>query len=222
MSKNLLVLLPLVFLLVKSVKYNGIDVSEHQANIDFQRVKKSGINFVIMRAGIGHGRKDKYFEENYKKAKAAGLNVGAYWYSKALSVAESTSEAKYVLNALKGKKFEYPIYYDIEEKSLFQKGKKLTSDIAKNFCKILESNGYLCGLYASLSYYNNYFTDEVKKKFTIWVAQYNTRCDYKGDYKIWQKSSSGNIPGIKGRVDLDESYYDFPTLIKEKKKNGFK
>ena len=116
MPKNILILLPLVFLLVKC-KYNGIDVSEHQANIDFQRVKKSGINFVIMRAGIGHGRKDKYFEENYKKAKAAGLNVGAYWYSKALSVADSTSEAKYVLNALKGKKFEYPIYYDIEEKS---------------------------------------------------------------------------------------------------------
>jgi GH25 family lysozyme M1 (1,4-beta-N-acetylmuramidase) len=221
MAKNLLVLLPLVFLLVKC-KYNGIDVSEHQANIDFQKVKKSGINFVIMRAGIGHGRKDKYFEENYKKAKAAGLNVGAYWYSKALSVADSTSEAKYVLNALKGKKFEYPIYYDIEEKSLFQKGKKLTSDIAKNFCKILESKGYLCGLYASLSYYNNYFTDEVKKKFTIWVAQYNTHCDYKGDYKIWQKSSHGNISGIKGRVDLDECYYDFPSHIKQKKLNGFK
>ena len=221
MPKKILILLPLVFLLVKC-KYNGIDVSEHQANIDFQRVKKSGINFVIMRAGIGHGRKDKYFEENYKKAKAAGLNVGAYWYSKALSVADSTSEAKYVLNALKGKKFEYPIYYDIEEKSLFNKGKKLTSDIAKNFCKILQSNGYLCGIYASLSYFNNYFTDEVKKKFTIWVAQYNTHCDYKGDYKIWQKSSHGSVSGIKGRVDLDESYYDFPTLIKEKKMNGFK
>jgi len=216
-----LILLPLVFLLVKC-KYNGIDVSEHQANIDFQRVKKSGINFVIMRAGIGHGRKDKYFEENYKKAKAAGLNVGAYWYSKALSVADSTSEAKYVLNALKGKKFEYPIYYDIEEKSLFNKGKKLTSDIAKNFCKILQSNGYLCGIYASLSYFNNYFTDEVKKKFTIWVAQYNTHCDYKGDYKIWQKSSHGSVSGIKGRVDLDECYYDFPSHIKQKKLNGFK
>ena len=222
MSKNLLVLLPLVFLLVKSVKYNGIDVSEYQANIDFQRVKKSGINFVIMRAGIGHGRKDKYFEENYKKAKAAGLNVGAYWYSKALSVADSTSEAKYVLNALKGKQFEYPIYYDIEEKSLFSKGKKLTSDIAKNFCKIMESKGYLCGIYASLSYFNNYFTDDVKKKFTIWVAQYNTHCDYKGDYKIWQKSSHGSVSGIKGRVDLDECYYDFPSHIKQKKLNGFK
>ena len=222
MSKNLLVLLPLVFLLVKSVKYNGIDVSEHQANIDFQKVKKSGINFVIMRAGIGHGRKDKYFEENYKKAKAAGLNVGAYWYSKALSVADSTSEAKYVLNALKGKQFEYPIYYDIEEKSLFSKGKKLTSDIAKNFCKIMESKGYLCGIYASLSYFNNYFTDDVKKKFTIWVAQYNTHCDYKGDYKIWQKSSHGSVSGIKGRVDLDECYYDFPSHIKQKKLNGFK
>ena len=221
MPKKILILLPLVFLLVKC-KYNGIDVSEHQANIDFQRVKKSGINFVIMRAGIGHGRKDKYFEENYKKAKAAGLNVGAYWYSKALSVADSTSEAKYVLNALKGKKFEYPIYYDIEEKSLFNKGKKLTSDIAKNFCKILQSNGYLCGIYASLSYFNNYFTDEVKKKFTIWVAQYNTHCDYKGDYKIWQKSSHGSVSGIKGRVDLDECYYDFPSHIKQKKLNGFK
>ena len=221
MPKNILIFLPLVFLLVKC-KYNGIDVSEHQANIDFQRVKKSGINFVIMRAGIGHGRKDKYFEENYKKAKAAGLNVGAYWYSKALSVADSTSEAKYVLNALKGKKFEYPIYYDIEEKSLFNKGKKLTSDIAKNFCKILQSNGYLCGIYASLSYFNNYFTDEVKKKFTIWVAQYNTHCDYKGDYKIWQKSSHGSVSGIKGRVDLDECYYDFPSHIKQKKLNGFK
>jgi len=221
MPKNILILLPLFFLLVKC-KYNGIDVSEHQANIDFQRVKKSGINFVIMRAGIGHGRKDKYFEENYKKAKAAGLNVGAYWYSKALSVADSTSEAKYVLNELKGKKFEYPIYYDIEEKSLFNKGKKLTSDIAKNFCKILQSNGYLCGIYASLSYFNNYFTDEVKKKFTIWVAQYNTHCDYKGDYKIWQKSSHGSVSGIKGRVDLDECYYDFPSHIKQKKLNGFK
>jgi GH25 family lysozyme M1 (1,4-beta-N-acetylmuramidase) len=221
MPKNLLVLLPLVFLLVQC-KYKGIDVSEHQENIDFQRVKKSGINFVIMRAGIGHGRKDKYFEENYKKAKAAGLNVGAYWYSKALSVADSTSEAKYVLNALKGKKFEYPIYYDIEEKTLFSKGKQLTSSIAKNFCKILQSKGYLCGIYASLSYFNNYFTDEVKKKFTIWVAQYNSHCDYKGDYKIWQKSSHGNVSGIKGRVDLDECYYDFPSHIKQKKLNGFK
>ena len=222
MSKYFIVLLSLLFLLVKSVKYDGIDVSEHQEVIDFQKVKKSGINFVIMRAGIGHGRKDNYFEDNYKKAKAAGLNVGAYWYSKALSVADSTSEAKYVLNALKGKQFEYPIYYDIEEKTLFSKGKKLTSDIAKNFCKIMESKGYLCGIYASLSYFNNYFTDEVKKKFTIWVAQYNTHCDYKGDYKIWQKSSHGSVSGIKGRVDLDESYYDFPTLIKEKKMNGFK
>ena len=222
MSKNLLVLLPLVFLLVKSVKYNGIDVSEHQANIAFQRVNKSGINFVIMRAGIGHGRKDNYFEENYKKAKAAGLNVGAYWYSKAMTVAESTSEAKYVLNAIRGKKFEYPIYYDIEEKALFKEGKELTGSIAKNFCKILQSNGYFCGLYASLSYYNNYFTDEVKKKFTIWVAQYNTHCDYKGDYKIWQKSSHGSVSGIKGRVDLDECYYDFPSHIKQKKLNGFK
>lgn len=220
-----IIIIALVILSV-NCEYRGIDVSVHQGdNIDFKKVKNSGINFVIMRAGIGHGNyglKDKYFEINYKKAKDAGLNVGVYWYSKALSIEESTKEANMLLNALKGKTLEYPVYYDIEEKALFEKGKALTSDIAKNFCKILEKKNYFCGLYASLYYFNNYFTDEVKKKYTIWVAQYNTKCDYKGDYKIWQYSSSGRVPGITGNVDCDISYYDFPTLIKKLKKNGFK
>lgn len=221
MLKNLIIF-SFIILLV-NCEYKGIDVSVHQGNnVDFKKVKNSGVNFVIMRAGIGHGEKDKYFEINYKKAKAAGLNVGVYWYGKALSVEESTQEANLLLNALKGKQLEYPVYYDIEEKKLFAKGKTLTSNIAKNFCEIMQKHNYFCGIYASLSYFNNYFTDEVKKRFTIWVAQYNTRCDYKGDYKIWQRSSKGSVPGIKGNVDLDISYYDFPTLIKKKKMNGFK
>ena len=225
MPKYILVLLPLIFLLVKCEKYDGIDISDHKQKINFQKVKKSGINFVIMIAGIGHGKKDKYFEETYKKAKEAGLNVGAYWECKARSLADSTTEAKFVLNVLKGKQFEYPIFYNIEEKALFKKGKQLTSSIARNFCNILQATGYLCGIYTSLSDYNDYFTDEIKKKFPIWVAQYsrrNKRCDYKGEYKICKKSFDGRVPGIKGSIDLDESYYDFPTYIKQKKLNGFK
>lgn len=201
--------------------YKGIDVSVWQgSNVDFKKVKADGKSFVIMRAGIGTNV-DKYYESNYKKAKAAGMNVGAYWYCKALTVKASTNEANKALSALKGKKFEYPIYYDIENANLFAKGKTLTSKIAENFCSIMEKHGYFCGIYASKSFLDSYFTDTVKKKYTIWVAQYNSKCTYKGTYKIWQRSSKGKVSGISGNVDLDESYCDFPSIVKNKHLNGF-
>ena len=206
---------------ITCVVYKGIDVSVWQGdNIDFKKVKAAGKNFVIMRAGIGTST-DKYFELNYKKAKEAGINVGAYWYCKALTVKSSTEEANKALSVLKGKKFEYPIYYDIENQNLFSKGKALTSQIADNFCQIMQKNGYFCGIYGSKYYFENYFTDTVKNKYTIWVAQYNTQCTYKGAYKIWQRSSKGSVNGISGNVDLDESYCDFPSIIKNKHLNGF-
>ena len=126
--------------LLNCVTYNGIDVSVHQGpNVDFNKVKKDGKSFVIMRAGIGESV-DQYFESNYKKAKAAGLNVGVYWYAKALTETASKNEAQNVLNAIKGKQLEYPVYYDIEQKEILAKGKKFCSAIATNFCEILESN----------------------------------------------------------------------------------
>jgi GH25 family lysozyme M1 (1,4-beta-N-acetylmuramidase) len=201
--------------------YQGIDVSVWQDdNIDFNKVKAAGKSFVIMRAGIGQNE-DKYFQLNYKKAKAAKMNVGAYWYCKALSVEESTNEAKKMLSVIKGKQFEYPIYYDIENDALFKKGKSLTSEIAKNFCSIMEENKYFCGIYASKSFFDNYFDNEVKTRYSIWVAQYYDRCTYTGTYKIWQKSSKGRVNGITGDVDLDESYEDFPKIIKNAHLNGF-
>jgi GH25 family lysozyme M1 (1,4-beta-N-acetylmuramidase) len=201
--------------------YQGIDVSVWQDdNIDFNKVKAAGKSFVIMRAGIGQNE-DKYFQLNYKKAKAAKMNVGAYWYCKALSVKESTNEAKKMLSVIKGKQFEYPIYYDIENDALFKKGKSLTSEIAKNFCSIMEENKYFCGIYASKSFFDNYFDNEVKTRYSIWVAQYYDRCTYTGTYKIWQKSSKGRVNGITGDVDLDESYEDFPKIIKNAHLNGF-
>lgn len=111
-------------------KIKGIDVSQHQGKIDFSAVKKSGIDFVIIRAGYGKysKQKDPYFEQNYKNAKAAGLSVGAYWYSYAASAEDAKNEAKTCLEAIKNKKFEYPIYFDLEESSQFSKG--------KNFCSL--------------------------------------------------------------------------------------
>ena len=105
----------------------GIDVSRHNTITDFRKVKGSGIDFVIIRAGYGReiSQKDPQFETNYKNAKAAGLNVGAYWYSYAQSVEEAKIEAKVCLQAIKGKKFEYPIYFDLEENTQLSRGSAL-------------------------------------------------------------------------------------------------
>ena len=214
-----LLLLSLIALL--NCKYNGIDVSVWQGpDIDFKKVKADGINFVIIRAGINTAT-DKYFESNYKKAKAAGLNVGVYWYAKALSEKASTEEAKACLKAISGKQLEYPVYYDIEQKEILAKGKNFCSSIAKNFCTLMEKNKKFCGIYASKSYFDNYFTQEVKTKYSIWVAQYYSKCNYTGAYGVWQRSSKGSVKGISGNVDLDISYLDFPSIIKKAHLNGF-
>ena len=219
MFKSFVLVSLLVFL--ANCNYDGIDVSVWQGpDIDFKKVKNAGKNFVIIRAGCGSSV-DKYFESNYKKAKAAGINVGVYWYAKAMSEKASTEEAKHVLKAISGKQLEYPVYYDIEQREILNKGKTFVSSIATNFCSIMEKNKKFCGIYASKSFFDSYFTDTVKRKYSIWVAQYNSRCTYTGSYGMWQKSSSGSVSGISGRVDLDISYQNFPSIIKNAHLNGF-
>ena len=85
----------------------------------------------------------------------------------------------------------------------------------------MESNKKFCGIYASKSYFDSYFTDKVKKAYSIWVAQYYTKCTYTGKYHVWQKSSTGKVNGISGNVDLDISYEDLPSIIKKAHLNGF-
>ena len=138
-------------------------------------------------------------------------------------IIESLSKClrNYVLNAISGKQLEYPVYYDIEQKEILAKGKTFCSAIATNFCTIMEKNKKFCGIYASKSYFDNYFTDTVKNKYSIWVAQYNNECTYKGKYGMWQHSSKGSVSGISGNVDLDISYQNFPEIIKKAHLNGF-
>ena len=124
-----------------------------------------------------------------------------------------------MVNVISGKKFEYPIYIDIEEKSIFNKG--IASAVAKHFCGHMESKKYFCGIYSSLSFLNDYFDKESKTKYSIWVAQWASKCTYKGQYGVWQHSSKGKVSGISGNVDLDKSYVDFPTIMKEKHLNGY-
>ena len=202
----------------------GIDVSQYQTNIDFDKVKKAGYSYVIIRAGFGRyiNQKDPYFEQNYTRAKKAGLNVGVYWYSYATSEADAANEAAVCLEVIKGKQFEYPIYFDLEEQAQFSRGKAFCSALVTAFCSELEKAGYFAGLYISRSPLQQYITADVASRYALWIAEYGNKCNYNGTYGMWQYSSEGKVSGISGNVDLDICYIDYPKAIKEKGLNGYK
>lgn len=206
----------------------GIDLSRHNGEVGFSRVKADGYKFVILRAGYGKeiSQKDSTFEANYKHATAVGLNVGAYWYSYAQTPAEALLEAKTFVEVLKNKQFSMPVYVDIEENSVLSRGEKIVSAIADTFIKYMESAGYYCGLYMSRSPMISCITDTIQKSVSLWIAEYGTSCTYKakggvGTVGMWQKSSTGSVNGITGNVDIDECYVDYPSIIKKACKNGF-
>lgn len=204
---------------------HGIDVSQWQgSNVDFDKVKAAGINFVIIRAGYGRtaDQKDPMFEVNYKRAKAAGLNVGAYWYSYADSAADAKAEAAACIKVISGKQFEYPIFFDLEERRQFNKGMNFCSSLVTAFCSELEKAGYFAGLYISRSPLEQYINRNVAAKYALWIAEYGGKLNYNGDYGIWQNSSTWRVNGIIGNVDHDYSYIDYPSIIKKGGYNGFK
>lgn len=204
--------------------FKGIDVSQYQQGVDFKKVKASGVDFVIIRAGFGKyaNQKDPCFESHYKAAKAAGLKVGAYWYSYAATVEDAKVEAQTCINAIKGKTFEYPIYFDLEERSQFSKGRAFCDSLVKTFCNALEAAGYWAGLYISRSPLQQYISADVAKRYALWVAEYGSKCNYGGTYGMWQYSSTGRVSGISGNVDTDICYVDYPAKIKAAGLNGFK
>ena len=200
---------------------NGIDVSQWQGDINWNAVQT---DFAILRAGYGKEKSqiDTKFERNYNGCKAAGIPVGAYWYSYALSADEARKEADAFINALKGKKFEYPVYLDVEEAKTLKLGRDKVSEIIIAFLEKMEKAGFFAGLYMSASPLTTHTTDFVKKRFAIWVANYGvSKPNYSGQYGMWQKSSTGKVNGISGNVDLNECYVDYPKQIKADGKNGF-
>ncbi|MBQ8921529.1 MAG: hypothetical protein IJ060_05135 [Oscillospiraceae bacterium] len=201
----------------------GIDVSVHNGKIDWQKVRADGIEFAILRAGYGRlaSQKDDRFEENYSGAKAAGIPVGAYWYSYAMTPEEAELEADVFLSVIKGKQFEMPVYFDLEEKKQFDLGKDKVSDIMRAFLERVETAGYFVGLYGSASSLTTHTADDIKSRYTIWLAHWCNQTNYSGAYGIWQHSEKGSVDGINGNVDLDIGYKDFPTIIKAKGLNGY-
>lgn len=202
----------------------GIDVSKWQGDVDFEKVRNEGYSFVIINAGYGKyiSQKDPFFEDNYRKAKAAGLGVGAYWYSYAADVASARQEADVFLQAVQGKQFDYPLAFDIEDSSQLTLPKVIIGDMVEAFCGRLEECGYYASLYSYASFLNDKVPDYVRSKYDIWVAAFDvSKPSYSGTYGMWQYSSSGRVNGVSGDCDLNYAYKDFPALIKGAGLNGF-
>ena len=210
----------------------GIDVSVHQGFIDCDTVKNvEKIDFAILQAGYGRlaSQKDKQFERNYSECKRLGIPIGAYWYSYAVTVEDVKNEAAACIEVLKGKKFEYPIYFDIEENSQ-RLGMGKVTEMCKAFCETLEAAGYWVGIYSYKSFLENYIDKSVRTRYAVWLAHYASSTTYKEPYGIWQYSvtgtqndivGKGKVAGISGNCDLDYAYIDYPTAIKAAGKNGY-
>lgn len=209
-------------------EFYGLDISEFQGNVDFNALKNEGYTFVILRINswsniYNRSVPDTKFESNYNAAKKAGLNVGAYWFTYANTVDYAELEAKTCLEWIKGKKFEYPIYLDIERKEQFDQGKAFCNNLICNFCNTLEAAGYFVGVYCSTYWFTNFVDENVRERYSCWIAQWSTRCTYTGSYGVWQNGTARTKGIAAGMADVDHdiSYVDYPSLIISKGFNGY-
>lgn len=206
----------------------GIDVSQWQGTIDWDKVKAAGVKFAMIRAGYGQNNIDTQFARNISECNRVGIPCGIYWFSYAYTEAMAIREAEYALAAVEPYKLDYPIAFDWEGDSANYAAKNgvtvtkmLVSAMARAFCKRLEQAKYYAMVYTNPSYLSNYFDADIPKQYDIWLAQWPSKPNL--DSKpaqaggIWQYTSSGSVNGISGRVDMNAAYYDYPDIIE---KNG--
>ena len=185
-------------------KITCVDISEFQQGINFNKMKNDGIKAVIIRAGYGResSQKDSMFESHYKNAKSENMMIGVYWYSYADSVGDAEKEAKACLECINNKSLDMPIYYDLEDNSQTKLGKAKLTEIAERFCETIKKSNYRAGVYANLNWFNNFLDyDKLKKKYSIWLAQYNSVNELNCD--IWQNSSTGRVSGYGKNIDTN-------------------
>lgn len=204
----------------------GIDISTHNGTIFFEHLKKNGIEFVMMRSSYGYcddsSQIDKFFERNYNECKKYNIPCGVYHYSYARNKEQAIKEAKYMLKAIDGKQFEYPIAFDIEEPMILNHlTRKEITDIITGFCETMEDAGYYVSVYSSKSRIES-FEKIVTDKYDMWIAQWDvTKPTTTKPYGMWQYTSNGKVAGVLGRVDMNIAYKDYPTIIVNNGLNGY-
>lgn len=198
-----------------SVKFNVekakcIDISEWNGDINFNKVRKAGVTCVIIRAGYGKdpNQEDNEFQKYYKQAKAAGLNVGAYWYSYATSVDAAKAEVKNCMKTIGGKEFDLPVFLDVEEYRQAVLPKRTLTDIIKTFCNGMRDNGFDGGLYSAKSMLmDSAYPDEISSNYLVWLAAPNESYSKLPNFvDIHQYDWYGRVDGISGNVDMNYVY----------------
>lgn len=207
-----------------AIYQNGIDVSRYQGNINWSNVAASGKQFAIARLGSTNSSGlyvDPYFLQNVNGAHAAGLRVGAYYYTYARTQTAVTQELDLFLNALEGLKLEYPVFVDVEDSGLSSLGRTQLTNLVKYAMDILRQRGWYSGWYSYTNFINSYLNAGALADYPLWVADYRSTLGYTGSYSMWQYSSSGSVSGISGAVDLNYAYQDFLPAIQAGGYNGY-
>ncbi|NBK80533.1 hypothetical protein D5272_18810 [bacterium D16-76] len=190
----------------------GVDLSTHNKVKDYAALKASGIEFAILRTGYGSdypGQQDALFEKHIAGCEAAGIAWGAYHYGYARDRQGGIDEAKHCLRILAGRKPAYGVWYDMEDEST------LGGDLARaaqGFCSTIEAAGLYAGVYSNYNWFTHYLTDPVFDRYDRWAAQYNSVCELKKPYGIWQFTDRLYIDGVQ--LDCNWAYKDYPALTK--------
>lgn len=201
------------YLLLQNVSsYAGVDVSAYQGEIDWKKVKQSGIDFAIIRLGYrgyesGKLVEDKYAKDNLEGAKKAGLRVGAYFFSQALSIKETDQEIAYMLDILGDTALDMPLVLDWEipaanARTANMDARTLT-DIQRHFCAQVRKKGYTPMIYFNWHQSENLYYLSELEDYPFWLALYQDRMTYPWRVEMWQWTDSGKVPGIAGPVDLN-------------------
>ena len=211
----------------EEVLAHGIDISNWNGVINWQEIKSAGIDFVIIKAGSSNG-KDPTFERNYEGAKAAGLDVGCYFYTYAINVDEISSDADSFMNMISGKKFEYPIYLDIEDPSQEELDESLLTEMCVTFIEKLQLNGYFGAIYSNNNWLVNLLhTQTITTYFDVWLARWtlsgeaNWGSSFGTKMGLWQYSATGKIGSHSCDFDMNVAFKDYPSLIKKWGYNGY-
>lgn len=203
----------------------GIDISVWQRGINLTQAKNEGVRFAILRGMYGNA-KDTEFETHYKNAKANDLGVGVYQWGRASNVAQAREEAQILIdNCLKGKQFEYPIYYDVEDSILINLSVNDLTEVIKAWAETIENAGYFAGIYMNQSAFDNEVrSSELAKLYSQWRAKWTTE-NNKPNAQMWQFGGETNLirsNKIAGYVcDQDYAFIDFPSIMKADGLNGF-
>ena len=194
----------------------GIDVSEFQGDINWKAVKADGIDFVMIRLGFRGSETgalvlDSRFKENLKGAKRAGLDVGVYFFSQAITPEEAIGEARFVMKHIRGKGVHYPVAFDMEPIDGTERAAELKKEektaIADAFCKVIDRNGRTPMIYGNPKWMRKHIDLSYLADYDKWLAHFTDKTTYRSDFTMWQYTDSGIVDGIDGPVDMNLYFY---------------